>query len=450
MECEAAELLKSTRIRLSYCLQEEVYKFRKRKEESEKSWQGRGNKEINMKVPFFDIKRQYNEIAEEAERNMLSVARSTQYIGGENVNLFEKELSEYLGASFAVSCGNGTDALRIALKACGIGIGDEVITSPFTFFATAEAIANIGATPVFADISEKTLNLDPDSVRNRITNKTKAILPVHIFGMPADMDALCAIAKENGLFVIEDACQAIGARYHGKSAGVIGDIGCFSFYPTKNLGGFGDGGAVVTDNSELAENCLAFKSHGAGKAGANTYGRLHNARELITLEEQASQNGLYDPYKYYNYLVGDNSRLDALQAAVLRVKLNYLDQWNNRRRAIAKRYEEAFSELPLSLVQRESVGYFSCRHQYAVLAEDKMQFVSYLSENGIGTGAFYPVPLHLQKAFIELGYQEGDLPVAEGVCRRSVCLPVFPELREEEVDYIIEKICLYFAGKKEK
>ena len=265
-----------------------------------------------MKIPFFDIKRQYDKIAKEAENAILSVAQSTQYVGGETVRLFEKELAEYLGISFAVSCGNGTDAIRIALKACGIGRGDEVITSPFTFFATAEAIANIGATPVFADISEETLNLEPESVRKKITEKTKAILPVHIFGMPADMEILCTIAKENRLFIIEDACQAIGARYHGKNAGTIGDIGCFSFYPTKNLGAFGDGGAIVTDNPELAENCLAFKSHGAGKAGAHTYGRLHKDEEVIALEEQISQDGLYDPYKYYNYLIGDNSRLDAL------------------------------------------------------------------------------------------------------------------------------------------
>lgn len=400
-----------------------------------------------MKIPFFDIERQYSIVSEEVEKAILSVARSTHYIGGNTVKLFEEELAEYLGASFAVSCGNGTDALRIALKACGIGKGDEVITSPFTFFATAEAIANIGATPVFADISEESLNLDPESVKKKITNKTKAILPVHIFGMPADMDALCAIAKENGLYIIEDACQAIGAKHHGKNAGTIGDIGCFSFYPTKNLGAFGDGGAMVTDNPELAENCQAFKSHGAGKAGAHTYGRLHNAKEMIILEEQISQDGLYDPYKYYNYLIGDNSRLDALQAAVLRVKLNYLKQWNDRRREIAKRYEEAFSKLPIELVQKESAENHCCRHQYAILVDDKVSFVSYLSQNGIGTGAFYPVPLHLQKAFTELGYQEGNLPVAEGVCRRSVCLPVFPELREDEISYIIDKVCLYFAEK---
>lgn len=401
-----------------------------------------------MKIPFFDIKRQYDKIAKEAENAILSVAQSTQYVGGETVRLFEKELAEYLGISFAVSCGNGTDAIRIALKACGIGRGDEVITSPFTFFATAEAIANIGATPVFADISEKTLNLEPESVRKKITEKTKAILPVHIFGMPADMEILCTIAKENRLFIIEDACQAIGARYHGKNAGTIGDIGCFSFYPTKNLGAFGDGGAIVTDNPELAENCLAFKSHGAGKAGAHTYGRLHKDEEVIALEEQISQDGLYDPYKYYNYLIGDNSRLDALQAAVLRVKLNYLEQWNDRRRAIVKRYEEAFLELPIRLVQNESEGYYCCRHQYAVLVEDKTQFVSYLSENGISTGAFYPVPLHQQKAFLELGYREGDFPVAERICQRSVCLPVFPELTEDELNYIIEIIRLYFVGKR--
>lgn len=401
-----------------------------------------------MKVPFFDIKRQYDEIATEVEQELLSVAQSAQYIGGKKVKEFEEKLAEYLGASFTVSCGNGTDALKIALRACGIGIGDEVITSPFTFFATAEAIANIGATPVFADISEETLNLDLESVRKKITDKTKAILPVHIFGMPVDMDKICKIAKENDLFVIEDACQAIGAKYHGKCAGTIGDIGCFSFYPTKNLGAFGDGGALVTDNPELAENCLALKSHGAGKIGASAYGRLHHETETLFLQEEISQNSLYDPYKYYNYLIGDNSRLDTLQAAVLIKKLNHLEKWNGKRRNIASQYERAFSKLPIRLVQKEMQGYYCCRHQYAILVKEKEQFVSYLNENGIGTGAFYPIPLHLQKAFVELGYQEGDLPVAEEVCQCSVCLPVFPELKEKEVSYIIDRINLYFSAKR--
>lgn len=397
-----------------------------------------------MQIPFFDISRQYGNIAEALENSVLSAMRSTQYIGGMYVQQFESALAKYLGADFAVSCGNGTDALQIALKACGVKAGDEVITSPFTFFATAEAIASVGAVPVFADVSESSLNMDPESVRTRITKNTKAILPVHIFGMPADMDSLCAIAKEYGLYVVEDACQAIGAKYYGKSAGTIGDIGCFSFYPTKNLGAFGDGGAMVTSDPALAENCLALKTHGAGKAGARTYGRIHNKTEKIVTEETVSFNGLYDPYKYYNYLIGDNSRLDSLQAAVLLQKLNYLDQWNERRRAIADQYEKAFSGLPLQLVQKEDAGYYCCRHQYAVLAENKKSLVSYLNEKGIGTGAFYPVPLHLQKAFADLHYKKGDLPNAEWICERSVCLPVFPELQDEEIFYIIKNVREFF------
>lgn len=398
-----------------------------------------------MQIPFFDIKRQYAEIAEEVEQKVLAVMQGAQYIEGNPVRELEERLADYLGVKYVITCGNGTDALRIALKACGVVQGDEVITTAFTFFATAEAIAQIGAVPVFAEIREDTLNLDPERIEEKITSRTKAILPVHIFGMPADMDAIHAIAKKHHLIVIEDACQAIGAGYKGKKAGTLGAVGCFSFYPTKNLGAFGDGGAMVTNEAWIAEACRAYKTHGSGKVGSKTYGRIHHLEEKDLLEENAASQGFYDPYKYYNYLIGDNSRLDTIQAAVLCAKLDRLEQWNQRRQEIARQYREHLKGLPIKLVQKEESGYGSCHHQYAVLAEDKKALAEYLQENGIGTGAFYPIPLHLQKAFAYLNYSEGDLPITEKVCRQSVCLPVFPELEDREVAYIIEKIINYYA-----
>lgn len=397
-----------------------------------------------MQIPFFDIKRQYTKIADEVEQNVLSVMQEAQYIEGNKVKELEERLADYLGVKYVITCGNGTDALRIALKACNIMQGDEVITTAFTFFATAEAIAQVGAVPVFADIREDTLNLDPESIKEKITSRTKAILPVHIFGMPAEMDRINDIARKYHLAVIEDACQAIGAEYKGKKAGTMGTIGCFSFYPTKNLGAFGDGGAIVTDDIQIAEACRAYKTHGSGKAGAKTYRKIHHLEEKILSQENTVAQGFYDPYKYYNYLIGDNSRLDTIQAAILCVKLKRLDEFNKRRKEIAEQYMENLKDLPIKIVQKEGSGYCSCYHQYVVLCEDKKALVEYLQENGIGTGAFYPIPLHLQKAFAYLNYSEGDLPVTEKVCRQSVCLPIFPELEDREIAYIIEKIIKYY------
>ncbi|MBO6215067.1 MAG: DegT/DnrJ/EryC1/StrS family aminotransferase [Lachnospiraceae bacterium] len=391
-------------------------------------------------IPFFDIKRQYDAIAEEVEAAVVDVMRSTSYIGGKTVQKLEESIAEYIGVDFAISCGNGTDALYIALKANGVGIGDEVITTPFTFFATAEAISQTGAIPVFADIKEDTLNIDPESVKEKITEKTKAILPVHIFGLPADMDEINAIAGEYGIPVIEDACQAIGSEYKGKMAGNLGQAGCFSFYPTKNLGAFGDGGLITTNSEEIATCCKAIKAHAAGKTGADAYQIMYHDRPDALKEMSASKDGLYDPYKYYNYFIGQNSRLDAIQAAVLLTKLPHLNEYNGRRHSIAEKYNEALSDLPVVLPQVDRLDRVSCFHQYALLTEKKDELVSYLANEGIGTGAFYPVPLHLQKAYKHLGYKDGSLPVSESVCRRSVCLPVFPELTESEVDYIIDKI----------
>lgn len=392
-----------------------------------------------MRVPFLDLQRQYNGIRDEVESAVLDVMRSCAYIEGPAVRDFEAAVAEYLGVKHVITCGNGTDAIKIALKAANVGPGDEVITTPFSFFATAESISNTGATPVFVDIDEGTLNIDPNSIEAAISDKTKAILPVHIFGRPANMDAIKQIADTHGLKVIEDAAQAIGSVYKGKKAGSLGDLGCFSFYPTKNLGGFGDGGMITTDRDDLSNACRAFKAHAAGKIGYSTAVMLGNSvEEQNTLEQKATD--LYDPYKYYNYLIADNSRLDSIQAAILCVKLKRLDEYNNARKTIAEKYSSALAGLPLRLPSADDDCYSSCWHQYAVLVEDKQGFVAHLEECGISTGAFYPVPLHLQKAFSDLGYVQGSLPIAERVCERSVCLPIFPELTDCEQAAVIEAI----------
>ncbi len=399
-----------------------------------------------MNIPFFDLKRQYEGIQPEVEETVLSVMRSTEYIGGKKVKELEEKLAEYIGVKHAVSCGNGTDALFIALKAVGIKPGDEVITTPFSFFATCEAISQTGATPVFADIREDTLNIDPDSIREKITDRTKAILPVHIFGLPADMDEINAVAAEHGIPVIEDACQAIGAEYKGHKTGNLGTLGCFSFYPTKNLGAFGDGGLITTNDDDLAVCCRAIKAHASGKTGADAYRCIYGVEPESLGDLKGSENGLYDPYKYFNYFIGENSRLDAMQAAVLLTKLPHLDEYNDRRRLIAEKYTHALTEagVPVLVPRTDYTDRVSCFHQYAILTEKKQALVDHLAEKGIGTGAFYPVPLHLQKAYTSLWYHAGSLPAAESVCRRSVCLPVFPELTDEETDYIIDSIKSFF------
>ena len=399
-----------------------------------------------MKIPFFELSRQYDIIKDDVEQKVLEVMRSGQYIEGPAVKELENKMEQYLGVKHAISCGNGTDALRITLKAAGIETGDEVVTTAFSFFATAEAIADVGAIPVFADIRLSDFNIDPIDVKKKITSKTKAILVVHIFGMPADMDALNHIGEEYGIPVIEDACQAIGAEYKGKKAGALGYAGCFSFYPTKNLGGFGDGGMITTNNGEFAEICRAFKAHAAGKAGAKAYRNLYHkdVPELLELEKMSADT-LYDPCKYYNYFIGQNSRLDSIQAAVLLTKFRYLDRFNNRRAYIAQQYSNNLKDLPLTVPDSGCREVKPCWHQYAVLVDNKEEFSRYLGENGIGTGSFYPVPLHLQKAFQSLSYQDGMLPVAESVCKKSVCLPIFPEMREDEILYVIETIRKYYA-----
>ncbi len=396
-----------------------------------------------MNIKILDLTRQYGLIEKEIEEAVCSQMRTGVYIGGEAVSGFERHFAEYIGVKHAISLNSGTDALVIALKAFGIGEGDEVITTPFSFFATAEAIAMTGAVPVFADIDEASYNLDPARVEEKITDKTKAILPVHIFGQPADMEALTKIAREHELFVIEDACQAVGSAIGGRKAGALGDAGCFSFFPTKNLGGFGDGGMITTNSDEVAVICRAFKEHGGGQNGAKA--RMYMNGTADELEGTASVDGLYNPYKYYNYLIAYNSRLDAIQARVLDIKLRYLDGFNSRRAQIAAFYEKELGNVEGLKTPKAGAGLTAVWHQYALRCNEKDKMGAYLAENGVGSAAFYPVPLHLQKAFSYLGYQEGDLPVAEMITRQTVCLPIFPELTQEELEYVVSSVKGFIA-----
>lgn len=391
-----------------------------------------------MNISLIDLKRQYKTIKEEADKKVLEILSSAQYIMGENVKEFEKEISEYLGVKHSISVGNGTDALIIALKALGIGEGDEVITTPYTFFATAESISIVGATPVFVDVDIDTYNIDPEKIEEKITDKTKAIMPVHIFGQPCDMDSINKIAKKDNLKVIEDACQAIGAEYKGKMIGGISDIACFSFFPTKNLGCAGDGGMIVTNDDKLATICRALRTHGSGADGHKAYNIIHNIEENAT-EDEGNDNTVYNPLKYYNYLIGQNSRLDEIQAAILRIKLRELDKWNNKRRENAIFYNEQLKDTKL-VTPFEDKDVKHVYHLYIIQSENRAELVDHLKYNGIATGIYYPVPLHLQKAYKNLGYKEGDLPNAEYLSHRTFAIPVFPELTDEEKKYIVEKL----------
>lgn len=385
-----------------------------------------------------NLKKQYATIKEEADKKVLEVLSSAQYIMGENVKEFEKEISEYLGIKHSISVGNGTDALVIALKALGIGEGDEVITTPFTFFATAESISFVGATPVFVDVDINTYNIDPAKIEERITEKTKAIMPVHIFGQPCDMDSINEIAKKHNLKVIEDACQAIGSEYKGQKIGTLSDIACFSFFPTKNLGCAGDGGMIVTNDDELATICRALKTHGSGVNGQKAYNIINNIEE-DTAEDNATDNTVYNPLKYYNYLIGQNSRLDEIQAAILRVKLRKLDDWNDSRREHARFYNEQLKDTEL-VTPFEAKNVKHIYHLYILQSENRTELINYLKEKGIATGIYYPIPLHLQKAYKFLGYKEGDLPNAEYLSHRTFAIPMFAELTDEEKEYIVETL----------
>ncbi|MBC7321160.1 DegT/DnrJ/EryC1/StrS family aminotransferase [bacterium] len=367
-----------------------------------------------MRIPSFDLKRQYQNLKLEIDQVVQEVMKKGQFILGENVSLLESEISAYCGTKYAVGVASGTDALLLSLRACGVGPGDEVITTPFTFFATAEVISNLGARPVFVDIEPDTFNIDVERIEKVVTKSTKAILPVHIFGQMCDMDKLIEIKEKYSLFIIEDACQAIGAVYNGKKAGSIGDTGCFSFFPTKNLGAFGDGGMVVTNNEEIKDRVLVLRNHGSKK-------------------------------KYYHEELGYNSRLDEIQAGILRVKLKYLDSYIKRRQEIANLYSVLLSDIPYIKAPTIKEGRSHTFHQYVIRAENRDELQKYLSDHGIGSTVYYPLPLHLQKVYKSLGYKLGDFPEAEKASKEVLALPMWPELTNEEVKEVVEVIRSFYG-----
>ncbi|AGA70621.1 putative PLP-dependent enzyme possibly involved in cell wall biogenesis [Desulfitobacterium dichloroeliminans LMG P-21439] len=365
-----------------------------------------------MSIPLLDLKAQYLAIKEEIDQAVLGVLDSSKFIFGPEMKTFEEEIAAYCGTKHAVAVGNGTDALVIALKACGIGPGDEVITSPFTFFASAESIAQVGATPVFVEIDPQTLNMDVAKLEAKITAKTKGIIPVHIFGQMADMDPILGLAQKYNLKVIEDAAQAIGAEYKGHKAGSMGDAGTFSFFPTKNLGGYGDGGMIVTNDDALAEEARVLRFHGCKT-------------------------------KYYHDEIGYNSRLDELQAAILRVKLRYIDEWNQGRAHKAAVYDQLLA--PLAAEGKVILPYQEAElkhvfHLYVLRTAEREKLMAALTAKGIANAIYYPVPLHLQKAFADLGYQVGDFPLAEEACTQALAIPCYPELTDSQLHEIAQVI----------
>jgi len=399
-----------------------------------------------MNIPLLDLKAQYISIKNEIQNSINSVLESSKFIMGKNVDEFEREIAKFIGTKYAISCGNGTDALVLSLEALGIKADDEVITTPYTFFATAESISKVGATPVFVDIDKDTYNINPDLIEEKITSKTKAIIPVHIFGQPADMDKIMEISKKYNLYVIEDACQAIGAEYKGKKCGSIGNIGCFSFFPSKNLGAYGDGGIITTNNEKLAKILSALRVHGSGRNGEEVYNILNNTEETVIsdfYDSETKYNSIYNPAKYYNYLIGHNSRLDEIQASILRVKLKYLNNWNQKRKELAFEYNDRLREVPI-ITPKVLKNVDAIYHLYILQTDKRKELTNYLSKNGISTGIYYPIPLHLQKVYEKLGYKLGSLPVAEYLSHRTFAIPLYPELSKQQQDYIINTIKNFF------
>lgn len=363
---------------------------------------------VKHSIPAFDIKQQYSIIEAEVSATVLEVLSSGRYIGGPIVASFEQQFADYTGVSECVGCNSGTDALFLALRALNIGAGDEVITTPFTFIATAEVISAVGAVPVFVDIDTTTFNLNVEQVAAAITPKTKAIIPVHLFGQPVDLTGLMDVAEAHNLLVVEDCAQSTGASWTGQKVGSIGHIGCFSFYPTKNLGAYGDGGAITTNDPEIAAKLRVLKEHGQKN-------------------------------RYYYEEIGVNSRLDAIQAAILQIKLRYLDIWNNQRRKVASRYHQFLNQVPGIIAPQELAGGMGVWNQYTirVLGNKRDLIRSQLQERGVNTMVYYPHPLHLQPVYESLGYKQGQLPVTEQVCQEVLSLPMFPELSEQQQDQVI-------------
>ncbi len=385
-----------------------------------------------MRVPILDLKAQYEAIREEVEPKVLEVLAAQAFVLGPEVEALEKELAAYSGVRHAVGVSSGTDGLIISLMALGVGPGDVVVTSPFSFFATAGAISRVGARPVFCDIDEATFNLEPDRLQKVLKEagrhgRVKAVLPVHLYGQCADMDPICELAARHGAAVIEDACQSVGSEYPSragvKRAGAMGLLGTLSFYPTKNLSAAGDAGMVLTDDASLAEKLVELRVHGGRQ-------------------------------RYFHDLVGGNFRLDAIQAAVLRVKLAHLDGWQARRRAradfYAKRFisealvEEGFVKLPAAVYQASGITNYHTYHQYVIRVAERDELQAFLKEKEVGTSVFYPLGLHLQKCFAGLGYRAGDFPVTEKVSREVLALPMYPELTPEQQDHVVFSILEFY------
>lgn len=379
--------------------------------------------QIKKEIKLLDLQAQYSEIQDDIEKAVLDVMRSGWYVLGPNLQAFEKEAAEYLNTKHAIGCANGSDALYIALLALDIKPGDEVITTPFTYIATAEAITQAGAVPVFADIKLDTFNIDPQEIEKKITPKTKAIIVVHLFGQACQMDEIMAIAKKNNIKVIEDTAQAFGTKYKNQSAGCIADIGTYSFYPTKNLSCAGDGGMLSTNSDELNERLRKIRVHGSNK-------------------------------RYYHDELGVNSRLDELQAAILRIKLKHISKWNETRAKLAKIYDEKLKNYEndnFRIISPKTIPESShIYHQYSIRIEDKKnhdsselrnQIKAQLSEQGIGTEVYYPLALHMQNIYKTLGYKDADLPNSVKATQTVLSLPVHPNLSEDDVNYVIDHIC---------
>jgi len=364
-----------------------------------------------VNVPLLDLKTQYKTIKNKIKQAIDKVLEEQKFILGKHVTFLEEKIANYCNCNYAIGVSSCTDALLVSLMAIDIKPGDEIITTPYTFFATIGSIVRLGAKPVFVDIDPETYNLNPKEIEAKITSKTKAIIPVHLFGQCCEMDLIIDIAKRHNLRVIEDAAQALGAMYKDKKVGSIGDIGCFSFFPSKNLGGYGDGGMVVTNDEALYKKIKMLRVHGTEK-------------------------------KYYHKFVGGNFRLDELQAAILLAKFKYLDTWNKKRGECAKRYDQLFSQANLldkvaSPCVRQTNHVF---HQYVVRVKERDELLKYLKTQGIGCAIYYPLPMHLQECFSYLNYKKGDFPNAEKAAKETLALPMYPELTLEQQEYVVEKI----------
>jgi dTDP-4-amino-4,6-dideoxygalactose transaminase len=371
---------------------------------------------VQEAIPMLDLKAQYATIREEIAAAIQQVLDSQHFILGPQVKAFEEEMAAYCGARFAVGVASGTDALTLALYACGVGPGDEVIVPTFSYIATGDSASLLGAVPVFVDIDPATFNINPAQIEARITGKTKAIVPVHLYGQPADLDPILEIGRRRGIRIIEDSAQAIGATYHGRTTGSMGDIGCISFFPSKNLGGYGDGGMVVTNSEELAARLRTLRAHGTKR------------------------------HKYMSDEQGWNSRLDELQAAILRVKLRHLDSWKRGRQSVAARYNELLAGVAGVVTPQVAAGCEHVYHQYTVRLPNRDAVQQRLADAGVPSTVYYPVPMHLQKMYAHLGGKLGMLPVAERAAEEVLSVPVYPELTAAQIHRVAEALAAAVRG----